>query len=49
MTNITNKGIIIITDEGKDIERRNVSVKGGDITGKRNNKERGTPLINYNG
>ena len=37
-----------VTDEGKDIERRDVSVKGGDVMGKRNNKEGGTPLTDYN-
>ena len=41
ITSITNKGIVAVTDEGKDMERRDVSVKGGDITGKRNNKEGG--------
>ena len=37
-----------VADERKDIERRNVSVKGGDVTGKRNNKEGEKPPINYN-
>ena len=37
-----------VADEKKDIERRDVSVKGGDAMGKRNNKEGGTPFINYN-
>ena len=45
---ITNKGIIIIIDEGKDIKRRDVNVKGGDVMGKHNNKEGEKPLINYN-
>ena len=44
----TSRGIVIITDEGKDIEKRDINVKGGDVTGKRNNKEGGTPLTNYN-
>ena len=46
--NIMSRGIITVIDERKDIEKRNVSVKGGDATGKRNNKEGGKPLINYN-
>ena len=46
--NATNKGIIAITDKGKDIEKRDVSVKGGDVTRKHNNKKGGTPFINYN-
>ena len=37
-----------MADEGKDIERYNVSVKGGDVMGKRNNKEGEKPFINYN-
>ena len=37
-----------IADEKKDIERRNVNVKGGDAIKKRNNKEREKPFINYN-
>ena len=37
-----------VTDERKDIERRDINVKGGDIIGKRNNKEGEKPLINYN-
>ena len=51
MSNIisaTNKGIITIADEGKDIERCNIGVKGGDAIGKRNNKEKEKPFINYN-
>ena len=43
-----SKGIIIIADKGKDIEKRDVGAKGGDATGKRNNKKGGTPFINYN-
>ena len=38
-----------VTDEGKDIEKRDVGAKGGDVTGKRNNKEGEKPLTNYNG
>ena len=30
------------------MEKRDVSIKGGDITGKRNNKEGEKPFINYN-
>ena len=30
------------------MEKRNVSAKDGDVTGKRNNKEGGKPFINYN-
>ena len=45
----TSKGIIAVINEGKKIERRNISVKGGDIIGKRNNKEGGKPFINCNG
>ena len=51
MLNITSaisKGIIAIADEGKDIEKRDISVKGGDIMGKRNNKKGEKPFINYN-
>ena len=48
VTSATNKGIIVIADEGKDIEKRDVSVKGRDAMGKRNNKEGGKPFINYN-
>ena len=43
--NTTNKGIVAVIDEGKDIEKRDVGVKGGDVTGKRNNKEGGNPLL----
>ena len=35
-------------DEKKDIEKRNVNVKGRDVTGKRNNKKGEKPFINYN-
>ena len=38
-----------VADEGKNIEKRDVNAKGGDVMGKRNNKKRGTPLTNYNG
>ena len=48
ITNTTNKGIIAVINKGKDIEKRDVGVKGGDAIKKRNNKERGKPLINYN-
>ena len=37
-----------VINEGKDIEKRDVGVKGGDVMGKRNNKEREKPFINYN-
>ena len=42
-----NKNIIAVADEGKNIKRRDVGVKGGDVTEKRNNKKGGKPLINY--
>ena len=48
ITSATNKDIIVIADEGKDIEKYNINVKGGDVTGKRNNKKGGIPFINYN-
>ena len=48
ITNTTSKDIVAIADEGKDIEKRNISVKSGDVTGKRNNKEGEKPFINYN-
>ena len=44
-----NKGIIAIADEGKDIEKRDIGAKGGDVIGKYNNKEGEKPFINYNG
>ena len=47
-TSAMNKSIVAVINERKDIERRNVSVKGGDITGKRNNKKGGKLFINYN-
>ena len=37
-----------VADKGKDIEKRDIGVKGGDVTGKRNNKEGEKPFINYN-
>ena len=37
-----------VADEGKDVEKRDVGAKGGDATGKRNNKEGGTLFTNYN-
>ena len=43
-----NKGIITITDEGKNIEKYDVSIKGGDVIEKRNNKKGEKPPINYN-
>ena len=49
ITNATNGGIVTVINEKKDIERRDVSVKGGDVIGKHNNKEKGKPFINYNG
>ena len=30
------------------MEKRDISVKGGDVTGKRHNKKGGEPFINYN-
>ena len=48
ITSATSKGIIAIADEGKNVEKRDVSVKGGDAIKKRNNKEGGKPLTNYN-
>ena len=47
--NTTSGGIIAVVNEGKDIEKRDIGVKGGDIMGKRNNKEGEKPFINYNG
>ena len=37
-----------VADEGKDIEKRDVGAKGGDVIRKRNNKEGEKPFINYN-
>ena len=48
ITSATNGGIMAVADEKKDVEKRDVSVKGGDVTGKRNNKKGEKPLINYN-
>ena len=44
----TNGGIMAVADEGKDIEKRDINAKGGDVTGKYNNKEGEKPFINYN-
>ena len=46
--NATNKDIIAVINKGKDMERRDISVRGGDIIRKYNNKEKGEPFINYN-
>ena len=46
--NATNRGIIAIINEGKDIEKCDINAKGGDVTGKYNNKKGEKPLINYN-
>ena len=48
ITSTASGGIVAVTDEGKDMEKRDVSVKSGDATGKRNNKEKEKPFINYN-
>ena len=48
ITSTTNKGIIVVTDEKKDIEKRDIGAKGGDAIRKRNNKEGEKPFINYN-
>ena len=48
ITSATSGGIIAVADEGKDVEKRDVSAKGGDAIEKRN-KEGEKPLINYNG
>ena len=45
----TSKGIVTIINEGKNIEKRDIGVKGGDVIKKYNNKEKGKPFINYNG
>ena len=44
----TSKGIMAIADKGKNIEKRDVSIKGGDVIKKYNNKKGEKPLINYN-
>ena len=49
ITSAISKGIVAVADEGKDIKKRDINVKGGDIMGKRNNKEGEKPPINYNG
>ena len=46
--NATNGGIVTVVSEGKDMERCDVGVKGGDTMEKYNNKEREKPFINYN-
>ena len=38
-----------VADEKKDMEKRDIGVKGGDVTGKRNNKKGEKPFIDYNG
>ena len=48
ITSAMSGGIVAVTDEGKDMEKRDVGAKSGDVTGKRNNKEGEKPLINYN-
>ena len=48
VTSIASGGIIAVIDEGKNIEKYDVSAKGGDVIRKRNNKEKEKPLINYN-
>ena len=48
ITSITSGGIMAVADEKKDMEKRDIGVKGGDVTGKRNNKEGEKPFINYN-
>ena len=45
---MTNKSIIAVINKGKDTEKRDVGVKGGDVIRRRNNKEGGKPFINYN-
>ena len=37
-----------VGDEGKDAEKRDVGVKGGDVIKKRNNKKGEKPSTNYN-
>ena len=37
-----------VINEGKDMEKRDISAKGGDVIRKRNNKEGGKLFINYN-
>ena len=34
-----------VADEGKEVEKRDIGVKGKDVIGKRNNKEGGSPLL----
>ena len=49
ITSITSGGIMAVTDEGKDIEKRDIGAKGGDVIKKRNNKKGEKPPIDYNG
>ena len=37
-----------VADKRKNMEKRDIGVKGGDAIGKRNNKEGGKPFINCN-
>ena len=48
ITNAINKGVIVIINERKNIEKRDISIKNGDIIGKRDNKKGGKPFINCN-
>ena len=48
ITSATSKGIMAVVDEGKDIEKCDVSAKSGDAIKKRNNKKEEKPFINYN-
>ena len=48
-TSTASGGIVAVADEGKDIEKRDIGAKSGDVIKKRNNKEGEKPLINYNG
>ena len=48
-TSAMSGGIVAVIDEGKNMEKRDISVKDGDTMEKRNNKEGGKPFINYNG
>ena len=45
----TNRGIVAVINEGKDIEKHDIGAKGKNIIGKRNNKDKGKPFLNYNG
>ena len=46
--NTTNKGIVAVVNERKNIKKRDIGVKGGDVIRKRNNKKGEKPFINYN-